>query len=138
MKKFTLFLVLACVVTGGSYYYVNYFNTVAYPVVPNEVAEILVTKLSEEGVWFKEEAGSVIRFKKNDIETILRLGELASEQVLPKSRSFSPAPDLLEDAKKKLISMGIQFELKEFDGAIWIILPVEHAGKINEILLNGI
>lgn len=76
----------------GAYFLYSRVLTEAYPMVPVDLREAILARLAEEGIWYHEEEEGVVRYFKSDRESVLRIGRVVSEEILPSSRSFAPAP----------------------------------------------
>ena len=138
MNTKLLSLVLLAALLIGAYLVYSQVLTIAYPVVPKEVRVKLLDRLNAEGVWHQEEDDGIVRFMKKDMNKVLELGRVASEQVIPMNRSFSPAPNMLQETILRLRKRGIKFETREVAGVAWIILDKEYEGQVEEIWFENI
>jgi len=138
MKTKIITVSFFCIATLAGYYYSTYHNTVSYPIMPTEVYEALLPKLETNNIWFKTEGGNILRFNKDDQERIIAIAGEIYNGLIPQNRSFSPAPDYLEEVKSKLEAQEISYSIKEVGGQIWVILAPEYEGRADKIFFGDI
>ena len=122
MKLLAISILVIILTAVGGYYYVNYYGTISTPLESEELAEALFLKLEENNVWHVKEGKAKIRFRKADTNELMRLGLIASQELLPSRLSIAPAPELLEEAKLKLFELGVEYRVKTINNETWLIV----------------
>lgn len=112
--------------------------TVAYPVVPSEVRQAIISKLESEGIWHKAEANGVIRVFRFQKAKLLEVAQVSAEETAPMGRSFAPAPETLPALLANLRAKKIEFKTKQIGGETWIILAPQYEGRAEEIWFSNI
>ncbi|MGD2117136.1 MAG: hypothetical protein PVG66_02150 [Chromatiales bacterium] len=136
-KKLATTIILLLALVGATYLAFIQLFTVAYPLVPEDIRDMIVQRLDSEVIWYQESNG-VVRVIKGNEQKIIEFGRSASEEIIPMNRSFSPAPGFLEETEAKLRKKGIEYELHNMDGLTWIVLEKKYEGRVGEIWLEGI
>ncbi len=79
MKKKLATIITSAAIIGAAYVVYAQLITVAYPVAPDDLRQIIVKRMEAEGIWYREEPNGVLRVIKGNEHKIIKLGKPPAE-----------------------------------------------------------
>ncbi len=107
---------------------------VAMPTGNPDLRGQLLSELDRRGIWYNELNESQIEIERENTGVVGELFDDMIENVLPKDRSFSPAPEVLSALIEALDNEGVVCDSVRVFEMVWLVCDKDDMPFVDETL----